>query len=75
VKEHYKCSVCGKLFADAEGKTETTEAEVTIPKRKPDTGSNAQTADPMPLGLVVLLMTISALLLTGEMMFGRKRNR
>ncbi len=30
--EHYKCSVCGKLFKDAEGKTETTLAEVTVPK-------------------------------------------
>ena len=28
---HWKCSVCGKLFSDAEGKTETTMEKLTIP--------------------------------------------
>ena len=28
---HWKCSVCGKLFSDAEGKTETTLEKLTIP--------------------------------------------
>ncbi len=27
---HHKCSVCGKLFSDAEGKTEITEADTVI---------------------------------------------
>ena len=31
VKAHWKCSVCGKLFSDAEGKTETTLEKLTIP--------------------------------------------
>ena len=30
-KAYYICSVCGKLFLDAEGKTETTLEELTIP--------------------------------------------
>ncbi|MBR4514839.1 MAG: Ig-like domain-containing protein [Lachnospiraceae bacterium] len=29
-KEYWECSECKKLFADAEGKTETTEAELVI---------------------------------------------
>ena len=28
---HWKCDVCGKLFSDAEGKTETTLVKLTIP--------------------------------------------
>ena len=28
--EHYKCSECGKLFSDSEGKTETTLEQVTV---------------------------------------------
>ena len=28
---HWKCEVCGKLFSDAEGKTETTLEKLTIP--------------------------------------------
>ena len=31
VKAHWKCNVCGKLFSDAEGKTETTLEKLTIP--------------------------------------------
>ena len=31
VKAHWKCSVCGKLFSDVEGKTETTLEKLTIP--------------------------------------------
>ena len=31
VKAHWKCDVCGKLFSDAEGKTETTLEKLTIP--------------------------------------------
>ena len=31
VKAHWKCEVCGKLFSDAEGKTETTLEKLTIP--------------------------------------------
>ena len=30
-KEHWKCDRCGKLFSDAEGKTEVTEADLVIP--------------------------------------------
>ena len=29
--EHYKCSVCGQLFSDAEGRIFTDESSVTIP--------------------------------------------
>ncbi|WP_156947303.1 Ig-like domain-containing protein [Ruminococcus sp. NK3A76] len=36
IKEHYECSDCGKLFADAEGKTELTEADIVIPKKAHD---------------------------------------
>lgn len=31
VKEHYRCTVCGKLFADEKGTQELTEKDVTIP--------------------------------------------
>ena len=31
VKAHWKCDVCGKLFSDVEGKTETTLEKLTIP--------------------------------------------
>ena len=31
VKAHWVCSVCGKLFSDAEGKTETTLEKLAIP--------------------------------------------
>ena len=31
VKAHWKCDVCGKLFSDAEGQTETTLEKLTIP--------------------------------------------
>ena len=31
VKAHWVCSVCGKLFSDAEGKAETTLEKLTIP--------------------------------------------
>ena len=31
VKAHWVCDVCGKLFSDAEGKTETTLEKLTIP--------------------------------------------
>ena len=31
VKAHWVCSVCGKLFSDVEGKTETTMEKLTIP--------------------------------------------
>ena len=30
-KAYWKCSVCQKIFSDAEGKNETTEAELVIP--------------------------------------------
>ncbi|WP_405345189.1 hypothetical protein [Ruminococcus sp.] len=32
VKAHYECSVCGKLFTDADGKNETTAEELVIPQ-------------------------------------------
>lgn len=78
LKEHYKCSVCGKLFADAEGKTETTEAEVTIAKltpdtdAKPDTGSNPDTGDETPLVVLFVLMSTSALLAAGTVLARKK---
>ena len=31
VRAHWKCEVCGKLFSDAEGKTETTLEKLAIP--------------------------------------------
>ena len=31
VKAHWECEVCGKLFSDAEGQTETTLEKLTIP--------------------------------------------
>ena len=37
VKAHWKCDVCGKLFSDAEGKTETTLEKLTIPATSHDT--------------------------------------
>ena len=34
VKAHYECSVCGKLFTDADGNNETTAEELVIPMLK-----------------------------------------
>ena len=31
-KEHWKCGRCGRLFSDAEGRTEVTEEDLVIPK-------------------------------------------
>jgi len=31
MEAHYRCSVCGKLFSDANGKNEVTKASLTIP--------------------------------------------
>ena len=36
--EHYKCSACGKLFADAAGSKTVTIEEVTTPKKKKGSG-------------------------------------
>lgn len=33
VAEHYKCSVCGKLFSDANGTTEVKEASLVLPAK------------------------------------------
>lgn len=32
VKEHWKCSACSSMFADAEGKKELTEADLELPE-------------------------------------------
>lgn len=32
VKAHYECQICGKLFSDAAGQVEVTEADLVIPK-------------------------------------------
>lgn len=43
-KEYYKCTECGKLYEDADGKTETTAEKVTIAKL-PHTFDKQDTAD------------------------------
>ncbi len=44
-KEHWKCEICGKLFADDTGMTEVTEAELTIPvKQRPSSSSPGASA-------------------------------
>ncbi len=35
-KEYWECTVCGKIFIDQDGKTETSLQEVTIPKLSED---------------------------------------
>ncbi len=42
--KHWKCSVCGKLFSDSEGKTETTLEDVTIPAAHKLTNVSEKTA-------------------------------
>ena len=38
-KEHWKCEKCGTLYADENGTTEISEADVTIPKKSSGGGS------------------------------------
>jgi hypothetical protein len=40
-KEHYGCASCGKLFADAEGKSEVTKDSLVI-------SATGTSADPVP---------------------------
>ena len=64
IKEHWACGGCLKLFADAEGKVATTQAEVTIgklsqegskdPTTTPDTGDHSM------ISLYAVVMVVMA---------------
>ncbi len=42
--EHWKCERCGKLFSDAAGKTEVSEADLVIPKKSKEEQEKADAA-------------------------------
>lgn len=44
-KEHYKCSICKAVYADAEGKIAVTQASLIIPKVLPEEYRNMVNAD------------------------------
>lgn len=79
---YWKCPACGKLFADAEGKKETTLAEVTIAKLvKPELPKDeivadepvkalVATGDSTQLSLWAILAPLSS---DGALLFKRKR--
>ena len=66
-KEYWSCDTCGKLFADAEGKTETTKDALTIaklpkPTVTPSTGDS--NAPALWLSLLVFSAAAAAAMLT-----------
>ena len=83
-KAHYKCSICDAVFADADGKTEITQAELIIPKTISEgysisssvTGSTGATTDngttsPATGDSAVMAITV-VVALTGLALFVRK---
>ena len=66
-KEYWSCDICGKLFADAEGKAETTKDALTIaklpkPTVTPSTGDS--NAPALWLSLLVFSAAAAAAMLT-----------
>lgn len=69
-KEYWSCDACGKLFADAEGKTETTERAVTIAKLAPNTPA---TGDESTMSLWLMLLAFSAAAAAAVLLLYRKK--
>lgn len=69
-REYWSCDTCGKLFADAEGKTETTEQAVTIAKPAPNTPA---TGDGSELSLWLMLLAFSAAAAAAVLVLYRKK--
>ncbi len=60
MKKHWKCSSCGKLYADAAGTTEVSEADLIIPRvQEEDTPKTGDATALAGIGLALLLSTMS----------------
>ena len=55
VKAHHHCSVCGKNFSDAGGKTEVSDEDLRIPADGGDDGSSGNIAVYAAVGAVAIL--------------------
>ena len=63
VKEHYKCSECGALYADEAGTTSVTEEELVIAKTEKKNGGCGGSIDKSGIGLVILSIAAVAVLI------------
>ena len=63
VKEHYKCSACGALYADEAGTTSVTEEELVIAKTEKKNGGCGGSIDKSGIGLVILSIAAVAVLI------------
>ena len=72
-KEYWSCDACGKLFADAEGKTETTIEAVTVAKLKP--GTSPKTGDDSRMVLWTAVLTLSAAAAMAALLLLRRKAR
>lgn len=63
VKEHYKCSECGALYADEAGTTSVTEEELVIAKIEKKNGGCGGSIDKSGIGLAILSIAAVAVLI------------
>ena len=63
VKEHYKCSECGALYADEAGTISVTEEELVIAKTEKKNGGCGGSIDKSGIGLVILSIAAVAVLI------------
>ncbi len=71
---YYSCPNCDKLFSDAEGKTEVTAEDVTIPQLEESSDDNSETDTPntgdSTVTVFVILMAVAAI---GCVVLARKK--
>lgn len=73
--EYYRCTRngCGKLFSDADGKTETTLSAVTLPAQHDLTKNLPQTGDSSHIALWIALLLVSGAGVIGTTVYGKKK--
>ena len=71
--EHWVCTRCGKLFSDADGKTETTLSAVTLPAQHDLTKNLPQTGDSSHMALWIALLFVSGAGVIGTTVYSRKK--
>jgi LPXTG-motif cell wall-anchored protein len=70
VKAHWTCEICKKIYADAEGKTETTLEALTIPQISdiPQAGDNSSIFMMVAIAIVAAT-SVTALVITKKRFF------
>ena len=63
VKEHYKCSECGALYADEAGTTAVTEEELVIAKIEKKNGGCSGSIDKSGIGFTIFSIAAAVLVL------------